>query len=526
MAVIVDITNTMNLIWDAESDPGFNSPHTTYPGFNREGTYCLGVQVSTATVEDWITVTSFNAITNRIYIWILPRGEMDLQSLGGVGIVVGDGTNRIAYYVGGSDYVPAFTVNGWACYVLDGNVPPTGFNTLTGSEASLSWTAITEVGYRFKTLSKSLGGADNCFFDIARYGTGLEIKGGTSVSPATWAEVAADDASKASGKAYGICMEYQPGVYGIQGDVSVGDSTGTTTTYFKDESSTVVFMDTGAQAYTFDVVGNTTGTNTFIDGVVVGSGDTRTGRSGSTYLNAGPQVTVDMSDANVDVLTLYGTKFQLIDQGITFGTDTTHVLAGVTFQANGQVDIGSVIARTCGFSETTSTVGALLWNESINIKNSTFIANTTGAAVQHTSAVGTPYTYDNLQFSGNTYDANNTSGSAIVVNVANTPSNAPTTYTGSLVTFSAAVTVTLTGLAANTEVTVVRQSDSVELYHLENSSGNVVYDYTADSGTVVDILIFHIDYDIDVSNVLDYTLPSSNAIIPITQVPDLNYNNP
>lgn len=531
MAVIVDITNTMNLIWNADADPGFNTAHTTYSGFQREGTNCLGVQVSNTTITDWITITSFNALNNKIYIWMLPRGEMDTKVNGGVGIVVGDGTNRIAYHVGGGDYVPAFTVNGWTCYVLDLNNKPTNFSVVAGSEASLDETAIVDVGYRFKTLSKSLGGADNCFFDIARYGTGLEIKGGTSVSPATWAQVAADDLSTASGKAYGICMEYQPGVYGLQGDVIVGDKTGTTTTYFKDDSATVVFMDTGASAYNFDVVGNTTGTNTFIDGVVVGTGDTRTGRSGSTYLNAGPQVTADLSDANVDVLTLYGTKFQLIDQGITFGTDTTHVLAGVVFQASGQVDLGSVITRNVTFSETTATDAALLWNESINIKNSNFIANTTGAGVEHPSAAGTPYSYDNLQFSGNTNDVNNTSGSTITINITNTPVNPPATSTGSTVVFSNPKSFKFTVNPSIIDyewriysVTAVGSlAGSVELDGEESATADnqtYLYNYSSDQPIAVQIIS---QPDEDYEEKIDYyVLKASDQDVPIVLTVDNN----
>jgi hypothetical protein len=457
MAVTVDISNTMTTLWNADSDPGFSGGYSTFSGFQREGSACLGIQVSNTTIQDYISVTSFNGLNEKIYMWMKPLGQMDTLANGGVGIVVGDGTNIIAYYLGGSNYTPAFNIYGWACYVLDLNNKPTGFAAISGSEASLNEAAITQVGFRFKTLAKSLGGAENCFLDIARRGTGLEIKGGTSGDPAIWAEVAADDASIASGKAYGIVMEFQPGVYGVQGDIYIGDQTGTTSTYFKDANATVVFMDTGALAYTFSVVGNSTGTNEFIDGIVVGSGDTRTGRSGSTYLNAGPQVTVDLNDTNVDTLELYGTKFQLIDQGVFFGADTSHVVAGVIFQQCGQVDLGQVVARNLSFAETTATDAALLWNESINIKNSRFTANTTGAGIEHPSSVGTPYSYDNLQFSGNTFDVNNTSGSAIVISLLNTPTGAPTTYTGSSVTFSASVTVTITGLADNTEVTVVQR---------------------------------------------------------------------
>ena len=57
------------------------------------------------------------------------------------------------------------------------------------------------------------------------------------------------------------------------------------------------------------------------------------------------------------------------------------------------------------------------------------------------SAAGTPYAYDALFFSGNTYDVNNTSGNAISINKNNLSD--PTTYTGSAVTFLGTSVTTL-----------------------------------------------------------------------------------
>lgn len=96
--------------------------------------------------------------------------------------------------------------------------------------------------------------------------------------------------------------------------------------------------------------------------------------------------------------------------------------------------------------------GALLWNESIDIKNSSFLGNTNSAAnaaaIQHPSAVGSPYTYDKLTFSGNNFDINNTSGSAITINALN--GSNPVTSKGSAVTINNTVSVKITVKDANT----------------------------------------------------------------------------
>ena len=491
MAISIDPTETMTTLWTAENASGWTDITVdTFSGVNREGTYCLGIVVSNTTQQGYYTVSSFNSLTNKIYIWMVGRGQMDTLALGGVRVVVGDGANRVAYYVGGNDYVPAFNVNGWTCYVLDANNLPSGKAVLAGSESSMSWTAITQVGVGFKTTAKSLGGTENCFVDIARRGTGLNIKGGTFGDPGIWEEIAADDASSTANKAYGIVMEYQPGVYGLQGDITFGDGSGVTTTYFKDTNATVVFMDTGASAYSLSVVGNSTGTNTFIDGIAVGSGDTGTGRSGSSYLSANPIVTADFSDSNVDVLTLYGSKFTLISGGISFGSDTSHKVKGVSFQQNGQVDLGAVEARNCVFSETISSVGSLLWSSSIDIKNSNFIANITGAAVQHISAIGSPFVYDKLNFSGNTYDINNSSGSTISINK-NNGSN-PSTYTGSLVNFlGASVTTQITVKDLNTSSVIEGATVLVWVTDDSNYFHRASVDITG-SGTTA--TVSHIDH--------------------------------
>jgi len=88
-------------------------------------------------------------------------------------------------------------------------------------------------------------------------------------------------------------------------------------------------------------------------------------------------------------------------------------------------------------------------------------------------------------------------------------------------------TFVLTGLPSNTEVTIVKTSDRSELFHVENSSGSVEYGFDAAlSGTEVDVLIHHIDYDPNIGSLYDYDLPSENTSVPITLITDYTYNNP
>ena len=164
----VTITNNMTTLYDAESTSGWTTDDavTTYTGFQRQGTYCIGMQASNGTTYAYKTITSTNLSNKVIYSW-LRSGNPTTKANGGFRIILGDGTNRRAYYVGGSDDM-GFQVGTWSCFVLDTSNLPTNYSQLAGSSAP-NLSAITEVGAQFNYASKAVGNADNVFIDICRY---------------------------------------------------------------------------------------------------------------------------------------------------------------------------------------------------------------------------------------------------------------------------------------------------------------------------------------------------------------------
>jgi len=70
-----------------------------------EATGCLGMQVSNATQNAYFTMgTAQNWSAGMlVYVWVFSRGEPDTTANGGIAIQLGDGTNRIAFHVAGSD---------------------------------------------------------------------------------------------------------------------------------------------------------------------------------------------------------------------------------------------------------------------------------------------------------------------------------------------------------------------------------------------------------------------------------------
>lgn len=480
----VTITKNLTDLWDAETVGTWTGlTPALYDGFNREGTYCLGDAASTATITGYMTFTAFDMTNKAVYIWMFCAGNMDTKANGGMGIVLGDGTNRRAYYVAGSDST-SFQIGVWGCYMVDASNPPSQYNQELGTEAP-NFAAITQVGVRFKTLSKALGGADNCFWDVARYGTGIIVKGGGVGTEGTFAQIATDDKSKASGKAYGIVREVQSGVFEVQGSLIFGDDSGTESTYFKDQDVVVVFA--GAGSYQLKVVGNSTGTNSFVLGKKIGTGDTAVGSNGCTIQSAAQGLKVDLStsSANVNTLNIYGSKFYKCSNGVALSTNTAHEFIGNTVDQCGQVTANQCVIRNCTFSGTThesSDGSALLWNSTINIKNCSFNANTDATNDPHGTehpATGT-FAYDNLQFSGNDYDIENSSSGAVYIDRVN--GSNPTTYEN-----TGGGTTTINPLSVSLKVTAKNEAgNNIEdaRVAIQRTTSNSMKGAVADDGGV------------------------------------------
>lgn len=486
----VAVTNNMTLVNSAEVTGDWYTSTgkiNAYSGFNREGTYCMGMSVNNTEEYCYDTISSTDMNNKIIYSWQFCAGNVDTQANGGFQIVIGDGTNIRGYYVGGRDnfgFVVTANQN-WSCFILDTSKLSSYSYTQHAGSSAPTLSAVTQIGCGCTTTSKALGGADNFFWDVIRYtandgSPALTITGGSSGDPGTFQEIADDDASTSSGKAYGIIREIASGVFEVQGAIQIGDDSGTNSVYFADTNSTIVFADAtiNNNHFKLKVVGNSTGTTYFKLGTKVGSGDTAVGSNGCTF-QAPSGITVglfDFSDADIGASSsegvyIYGTKFFQLDSGIKLSSDATygisHEFIGNTVDSCGQADVGRVIVRNCNFSATTATDAAILWNENINIKNSNFNANTTGAGIEHPSATGSPYTHDGLKYSGNTYDVYNSSGSSITIN--NTNGSNGSTYTGSTVTFQTAITLKITvqdedtNPIQNAQVAIYKTSDRTEL---------------------------------------------------------------
>jgi len=358
---LVDLRTTIS---DADSTTGWTSTtggtitlFTTDPT-PVESTGCLGLIVSNETEGIYFTMGAGVDMSAGmlVYVWVLARGAMQTTVNGGIGIILGDGTNRISFHVGGSDRAGFRHSDGpaeWQCIVLDTAQLPAASTVIAGSLAALNLASITQVGANFVTTVKSVGGVSNCWIDVCRYGNdGLRVIGGTSGDRGTFAQIAAADRDIASGTAYGICRQLAAGVFGLQGPLVFGDDAGTTAHYFSDTNVTVVFEDRGfhRDKCKITVVGNSTGIGSFRLGTSTGSGDAQSGVDGCTLLAPlGVDAEFIASDADLDELLLHGTTLAGFTMGVTLSADATngvnHRVTGCTIRGCGEIDPGRVVFR-------------------------------------------------------------------------------------------------------------------------------------------------------------------------------------
>jgi len=510
----------------------------------REGTACLGTIASENTTDStgmyYTAGASADLTGQRLYVWMQIQTSIETKENGGVRIIIGDGTNTRAYYVGGSDSL-GFQVGFWNCFVLDIDNLPDGWEQVAGSGAP-DTTALTEFGGSISAPIKSKG-VENIFIDIMRYGTGLTITGGTSADPVTFAEIVADDESEDAGKAYGIIREAAAGVYAIQGDLIFGDSTGSAGCYFYDTNVVNVIgaqpNQTGSGTpYQFVVTAETSGTY-FQLGDPVGTGNSQVG-SRPVQIR---QATVDTgsilfsfesTDADATQSHHFGTAFVGLNSasvGAVFATGSVgsgNSGSGLTFDQCGQINAGTVPMRNCVWSGHDITgSGALLWNSITDVQFSAFRNNTdgtgSGSAGIQLSETGS-FSFVEITFAGNDYDVINSSGGPATISVSEGDTPSVFNTSGSSTQVLNQVAVTLTGMVSQSEVIVLDADTGAVIDQVENVGGTGEFQFLDDAGNVVDIFIHAIDYVWQ--SITDFTIPATATEIPIQQTFDRNYENP
>jgi len=437
--------------------------------------------------------------------------KIDTLANGGIRFWVSDGTNTGYYYVAGSDTYQG----GWINLVAD-----LSRNVDSGTKPTM--TAITTMGFAIN-LTSSTKNAVNTWWDNLCICDGLIAYGDDAGSPFGFQDIQ-DVEDDPSNGGWGVIRKIG-GVYFITGEHEWGDSSSTNGCDFKEEGQVVVYEDRKVNSglYKFSVVGNITGITKFQLGAKSGT----QGISGCVVrvqnLAQAAKFNLDFDNANIDTIKLYGSTF--------LGASMTNlpIVASSKEALNCSWEsCGEVIGSTC----------VMKYSNFISANNRGLRISSTGTSHNKSDCnfiscghgvhidVGGELDLNNMKFSGNTYDIENSTSESVVIN--NKDGSDATTYEntgGGSTTINTPTTHSLTGLINGSEVTYVRISDTSVVFHVESVTGNETnYNYNWAGDVDVYINIMHLNYNpITIENI---TLTNTDSSIPVQQVEDPDYYNP
>ena len=426
--------------------------------------------------------TGLNINMNDVTAYIILKDALPQTFANrGVQILLGDGTDRIGYSVGGQDAQgipvgPFFNV-----YKLDVAeivaAPGTNFAVYAGSEANLNQGAVTEFGVGTFHNAKAQGNVANLNLDRCTYHANgsyaLRINGGTVGTPETMADVQGDDVTNG----WGLIANPLGDLYYFFGPTEWGNPAATADVYFTATNEQWFWVGdnaggraVGATHFPFRVVGNATDTISFVlDNVVI--------------VNTGTRAQFDLSDSNVDIMKLDAVTFTDVG-AITMPTQVANdkFANNCIFNNCDQVDLQSLDCDNLVFNGTTDANGAIIWdaddNSEQNQDNLTFNSDGTGHAIYINidTAAATTFDIDGYTFDGyarqdgtagnRVFYINNPSDGAITINVTNTQAiNPQAGGTGETISYE---------LAAGTTSTVnIVQSVTVTITVI-NTAGNPI----------------------------------------------------
>lgn len=382
-----------------------------------QGTNSIAFQVADSqefiTMEDDSSGTLINVDMTDVTVYINVKHNLGetLANLGGQ-IVLGDGLagaggDIIGYNVNGNDVQGFPYLFRYTAIKLDVSVivAVPGSNDVDyfqyiGTEGGLDHSAILQVGYGSFNVEKAISTGKNAWMDgiyyIANDSYAASILGGTEGSPETMVDVAADDI------AVGAAMFNNPkgSEFGFFAPTEWGDAAGVTTTGFAgtDEQWYFIGDNQGGHAigvthFPFRVVGNSTGTNTFILTRVA-------------ITNTGTRAQFDLSSVDVDKLQLTGCVFTEFGVITMPANDADKFINDTVFNNCDQIALVGLDMDGCVFNGTIDADGAIIWDEnttdSANQDNATFNSDGGGNAIEVAPTGAGPFVYN---IDGYTFDS-------------------------------------------------------------------------------------------------------------------------
>lgn len=421
----------------------------------RQGNSSLSDKSTTQSGYMWdLGAGGTDLSAQQVYGWFncLKPSGLATRASSGIEIYLQDTSgNWGTYEVGGSDDY----LGGWQCFTA---FTGDAFDNNGGTDPTI--TSIRYVGIRWNYTGSWSGGDPNIFMDQMWYGKGLIV---TGTGPGDLDEIEAADQSNAN--AYGV-LQKVGGVFQLQGLITLGDAGGTGDCYFLDKNQVIAIQDrykSAHELFGFKIVGNGTGTTDVDFGEVISG----VGLSGCVFLGQGnSDPIIEDTDADVAEANFYGCTF-IACGTITF-EQSGHEIRNCVFDGCGEITSQGATFENCTISNGSQT-RALNLATTHNVKDCAFNNNTNAVHVD----TATGYTFDNLTFSGNTVDIENSASATQVDSYPDT--NGDTTvqlYSGAT-----------TRLAQSFVGTAGKLSRAIfSLQRAASPTGNVVAKLYADTG--------------------------------------------
>jgi len=458
------------------------------------------------------TITSGNVVLFWLKCDVV--ATLATRAAGGMQAVIGSSATAYkCWYVRGSD---DYAAGGWVNVAIDPTV--TASTTVGSPTSTTAW-----FGARWNVPSTGASKGYPMKVDAMRQGRGqLLINGGQTGSLATFAGAAA--ANDASSAKWGLFEAQEGGAAGYRwkGLMSFGP---TSLTEFTDANVNIFIENTPYVGASFNRIefNNASSIINWTNISITALGTTSKGQ-------------LEM----INNCTFNDTDGVFTDMD-TFIYQSNGTVTGKTYRRCGQVTQGGATFTDCLFTNSTAAV-ALLVDDLSLVTGCRFVSSGTGHAVNlGTVSATTAMSWSNTE-SGYAIQSGTAANRTILVNVASgqtltinvgTGASTPTYYnTGTgTVTVVASFDHVLEGLELNTEVTYVTAGTATELFHVEEAttsdgSGKYKTTYSHGGGASVDILIHHVNYLPDISNIYGLTLPSANTTVKIQMFEDVNYHNP
>ena len=468
------------------------STGSTEPDIKKQGSNSLVTGIRNgATVTYTTGGVNMSAPDAHLRLWLFHTFAANLATKANGGIqlfVTGGGTNY--YYVGGSDT----HTGAWELFQCNLAAPD------VNGGANLA--NITAAGFviNHATAARNI---DNTWWDYFVFGTGYEVKGGTSVDPVTWADLAEHDRAQGIG-----LVQRLNGVYFINGELTIGDkANGTTATHFDSNNEVAVFYNAGESTSLYKLVG---------DGGAIGA---NINLANTVIKSASNPFQLNMSSTNINAMNLLGST---VSNAGSVSFNDGQVIDGTVFNGCDQISPSTATFINNTIAEYTGVDGAILWPGGTSVQNCSFLGNSIG--VEHLS--GGTQTYIGLEFDGNTFDINNSSGTALTI-LASAGSN-PSTFTGSTVTIENTVSLSVTGVLPGSDVVIynalaISNGDGSNVLQTEDeiTGTSSTYSYNFTPGQSIHVGVFKPGYIPLV--IYNLALSSTDQSLPVSQVEDRNY---